>query len=151
MPWFKKGLRFKCTGCGKCCTGSDGYVFLSPQDIEIMASHFQLSTEKFIDRYTRIVDSQICLLDSPESDKCIFLKDNRCFAYAARPVQCRTFPWWLHNLDHPESWQCAASHCEGINHPDAPIVDGNSIAIACMEYIDNLVDQNSDFNYDQNK
>ena len=20
-PWYKDGLRFKCTGCGDCCTG----------------------------------------------------------------------------------------------------------------------------------
>lgn len=148
-PWFKDGLRFKCTGCGKCCTGRDGYVFLSPQDIFALAKHFEMSMKEFIDRYTRIVDGQICLLDAPSSDKCVFLKDNRCSAYKVRPVQCKAFPWWLHNLETPESWQSAAEHCEGINHPDAPLVNGSHIALECMVYIDNLVEQNSGFDYTQ--
>ena len=144
-PWFHQGLRFKCTGCGKCCTGSDGYVFLSPADLIALADHFKLSVTEFIDQHTRVVDNQICLLDSPGSDKCIFLKDNKCSAYHARPVQCRTFPWWLHNLESPDSWSSAAVHCEGIDHCDAEQISGEKIAQECMNYIDNLVEQNSGY------
>ncbi|MBF8263178.1 MAG: hypothetical protein HW387_843 [Parachlamydiales bacterium] len=148
-PWFKEGLRFKCTGCGKCCTGSDGYVYLSPQDLFSLSSHLDISIQEFIDRYTRIVDGHLCLLDAPGSDKCIFLKDNRCVAYESRPIQCQAFPWWLHTLKTPENWRDAAQNCEGINHPDAPLIEGTKIAQQCMRYIDNLIEQNNDIDYTQ--
>lgn len=147
LPWFKDGLEFKCTGCGKCCTGSPGYVFLSPRDLSHLAQHVQLEEEEFKRRYTRIVDGQRCLLDTPKTDHCIFLKDNRCSVYEARPVQCKTFPWWLHTLQSPEAWDEAAKDCEGINHPDASPVPANIIATECTLYLDNLIEQNFDFDY----
>lgn len=140
--WFKEGLRFKCTGCGKCCTGSPGYVFLSPPDLSRLANHFQLSEEEFCKKYTRTVDGQLCLLDSPENTDCIFLKQNRCTVYEARPVQCRTFPWWIHNLRNSEDWKEAGERCEGIDHPDAPVVPYEEIASQCLTYLDNLIEQN---------
>lgn len=145
QQWFKDGLRFRCTGCGRCCTGSSGYVFLSASDIEKLAAQCQISQEAFLEKYTRIVDGQICLLDAPQSDKCIFLKNKKCEVYLSRPVQCRTFPWWLHHLQNPEHWKSAAAHCEGINHPDAPTHSETEIACECMKYVDNLVEQNSSF------
>ena len=51
-PWFSDGLRFKCTGCGKCCTGSPGYVFLSNQDLDNLSNHFHLTREEFTKKYT---------------------------------------------------------------------------------------------------
>jgi len=140
-PWFHEGLRFKCTGCGKCCTGADGYVFLSPKDLIILADQFKLSVTEFIEQYTRIVDGQICLIDAPGSDRCIFLENNKCSAYQARPVQCRTFPWWLHNIESPENWNSAAVHCEGIDHTDSQIVSGEKISQECLKYLDNLAEQ----------
>jgi uncharacterized protein len=143
-PWFHEGLRFKCTGCGKCCTGSDGYVFLSQTDLLTLADHFKISVTEFVDQYTRVVGGQICLLDAPGSDKCMFLKDNKCSAYEARPVQCRTFPWWLYNIESPENWRSAASSCEGIDHSDAPKVPREKIAQECLKYLDNLSELSSD-------
>ena len=144
-PWFKDGLRFKCTGCGKCCTGSSGFVFLSPRDLIELACHYRISVQEFIDRYTRIVDGQICLLDAPKTDECIFLKDRKCSVYQARPIQCRTFPWWLHSIQSPASWHATAKDCEGIEHPDAPLVPGSQIAMESMIYLDNMIEQNSEF------
>ena len=140
-PWFKQGLRFGCTGCGKCCTGSPGYVFLSERDLEALSNHFQISSDEFIRKYCRRSEGQLCLIDTPGTDACIFLKNNQCTAYGARPVQCRTFPWWIHNLNTPEDWQEAAKRCEGINHPDAPLVDSDTIGAECMTYLDNLLEQ----------
>lgn len=141
-PWFKEGLRFKCTGCGKCCTGSDGYVFLSQRDLISLARYFDLSVQEFISQYTRLVDGHLCLLDAPHSDECVFLKENRCIVYASRPIQCQAYPWWLQTLRSAEHWRSAARHCEGIDHPDAPLVESSKIAQECMGYIDNLIEQN---------
>jgi Fe-S-cluster containining protein len=141
-PWFAEGLRFGCTGCGKCCTGSPGYVYLSLQDLERLAAHFKIAQEEFTKKYTRLVDDQYALLDRPGSDDCLFLQNNQCTIYEARPTQCRTFPWWIHNLRGPEDWEEAAKRCEGINHPDAPLIPSLVIQEQCLTYLDNLLDQN---------
>ncbi len=141
-PWFDEGLRFKCTGCGSCCTGSPGYVYLSQQDLQTLAAHFQLTEAQFAKQYTRLVDGQYALLDRPGSGDCLFLKDKKCQVYEARPVQCRTFPWWIHHLREPHDWKEAAERCEGINHPDAPVVPSLHIQEQCLTYLDNLLDQN---------
>lgn len=143
-PWFSEGLRFKCTGCGKCCTGSPGYVFLSLGDLERLSLHFGLTQEQFTQKYTRYIDGQYALLDRPTTYDCILLKDNKCTAYEARPTQCRTFPWWIHHLREPSDWEDAAGRCEGINHPDAPVVPSLHIQEQCLTYLDNLLDQNFD-------
>lgn len=140
--WFEKGLRFKCTECGGCCTGPDGYVFLGKGDIDALKDHFSLSFKDFVKKYTRKVDEKLALIDQNAEGDCIFLKDNQCTVYAARPVQCRTFPWWLHNLETPEDWENAAKTCEGINHPEAPIIPSDVIRKECLTYLDNILDQN---------
>lgn len=139
--WFKEGLRFQCTGCGKCCTGSPGYVFLSLQDLERLAAHFGLSAEDFAQKYTRLVDGQYALIDRPESFDCIFLQEKKCTVYEARPVQCKTFPWWIQNLKDKSDWKEAQAHCEGISE-EAPLVSAIEITSQCMTYLDNLLDQN---------
>ena len=37
-PWYKEGLRFKCTECGKCCTGAPGYVWVNKEEVAEMAT-----------------------------------------------------------------------------------------------------------------
>lgn len=141
-PWFEDGLRFKCTSCGKCCTGSPGYVFLSQSDLERLLAHFAMSEEEFCRKYVRSVGEYYSLIDQPGSNACIFLKDNQCSVYEARPSQCRTFPWWIQNLREPNDWEEAASKCEGINHPEAPVVPSLHIQEQCLTYLDNLIEQN---------
>jgi len=140
MTWFGQGLKFKCTGCGKCCTGSPGYVFLSETDVDNLSRHFSLTPAEFGQKYTRLVNGQHALLD--RGNDCIFLKDNKCSVYEARPVQCKTFPWWVHLIETEEQWLEAGKHCEGINHPEAPVVPTLEIQTQCLTYLDNLIEQN---------
>ena len=127
QPWFSSGLRFKCTGCGKCCTGAPGYVWVSGEEIATMASHLDISIEEFERKYVRQVGDRKSLLEHPRHYDCIFLKDKKCQIYEVRPKQCRTFPWWQSNLQSEQQWNEAAKYCEGINHPDAPLVPAKTI------------------------
>ena len=47
-PWFKEGLKFHCTGCGACCTGS-GRVWLSEAELIEMARLMELEVDRFVD------------------------------------------------------------------------------------------------------
>ena len=40
--------------------------------------------------------------------------DKGCTIYEARPLQCRSFPFWAHNLVNEESWKSVASSCPGV-------------------------------------
>lgn len=122
-PWYKKGLSFKCTGCGKCCTGTPGYVWITEEEVEEMARFLQITPTQFRCTYTRFVNGKLALLENQKNYDCVFLKDKQCQVYAQRPRQCRTFPWWPQNLKTAESWKSAKKECEGIDHPEAPVVN----------------------------
>lgn len=58
-----------------------------------MAKALELSEDLFIDRYTVLAANRRELsLDEFPDGACIFLKDEKCAYYEARPEQCRTFP-----------------------------------------------------------
>jgi uncharacterized protein len=124
LPWYKDGLRFQCTECGKCCSGGPGYVWVTEQEIEAIAKLLNLPLDKFKKTYVRQRDNRYALIEKKSINyeyDCIFLKDKKCTIYQARPKQCRTFPWWRENLNSRESWNLASQGCEGIND-QAPIV-----------------------------
>jgi len=86
--------QFKCAGCGECCRWS-GSVLLTDVDVELMAAHLGVSVQEFIDHHTRLAPNriQLALLDQ-SNGSCAFLDGaGRCSVYAARPEQCRTFPY----------------------------------------------------------
>jgi len=120
-PWYKNGLRFACTECGACCTGSPGYVWLEENDIKSICEHLLISREDFLKRYTRQVGHRFALKEHMRTYDCVFLKDNRCQIYSSRPEQCRSFPWWVEQLTSPEAWKEASKHCEGIDHPEGKL------------------------------
>jgi uncharacterized protein len=127
-PWYKDGLYFKCTGCGKCCSGSPGYVFLTDDDIKKLSEHLKISAETFIKRYTKALNRQLSLRDDTPNYGCIFLKEGKyCSVYQARPLQCRAYPFWLMNVASQKQWDEEAQRCEGINHPDASLVSAEEI------------------------
>jgi uncharacterized protein len=138
-PWFGDGLRFTCTGCGKCCTGPSGAVYLSEQDVERLCRALNISRSEFVEAYTQLSDSELALADKPSSSECAFLDGKACSVYEARPVQCRTYPFWITNILGPEDWADAALVCEGINHPDAHLITPEAIFEHCRAEIENEV------------
>ncbi len=111
-PWYREGLSFSCTRCGDCCTGAPGYVWVEQEEIEELAKFLGLSPGKFGERYLRKVGRRYSLLEKPGGD-CIFF-DKGCTVYPARPVQCRTFPFWRSHLKSQRAWDEIAGECPGI-------------------------------------
>ncbi len=120
-PWYSDGLRFECTGCGQCCTGSPGAVWVSDEEIEKMSTFKGMTVAAFKKQYVRMLDGRLSLNEDPRNYDCVFLKDKKCTLYDHRPLQCRTFPWWPGVLTDKKSWKEAAKRCEGIND-NAPLV-----------------------------
>ena len=116
QPWYHEGLRFECQpDCGGCCTNHDeySYVYLENDDLEKLAAFLNLSPQAFVEGYAEVEEGYTFLkMDHPD---CPFLKDKRCTVYAARPTQCRTFPFWGENLRSPARWTRLTCFCPGID------------------------------------
>ncbi len=134
--WYEKGLRFKCTECGKCCSGFEGFVWLSPQDIEKLSKHFGLTSEDFLKKYTRKIGNRTSLIEKRNFD-CIFYKDKKCTVYQARPSQCKTFPFWPEHLKKTKDWTKAKKFCEGIDHPEGDLIPLEKIQKTLQSYFEN--------------
>jgi hypothetical protein len=113
-PWYKDGLRFRCTGCGDCCTGAPGYVWVNKDEIAALAARLNMDVENFEHKYVRRIGIRKCLVEFPNGD-CVFFdsEKRKCTVYNARPRQCRTWPFWDSNLKSPEAWAETCEVCPG--------------------------------------
>ena len=114
-PWYKDGLRFKCTQCGDCCTGAPGYVWVNQGEIKAIAAELgEADVEAFEDKYIRKVGIRRSLREFPNGD-CVFFdsEKRKCTVYSARPRQCRTWPFWDSNLKSPQAWAETCEVCPG--------------------------------------
>jgi Fe-S-cluster containining protein len=138
-PWYAEGLHFSCTQCGNCCTGGPGYVWISIEEVVRLAEHLKLSPEQVVERYCRKIDGKFSLKERRNREgtyDCIFLKEEKppkalpnargevdqvplpvkkCSVYDARPLQCRTWPFWPENLSSRTRWNDSGRRCPGIN------------------------------------
>ncbi|MCD4680646.1 MAG: YkgJ family cysteine cluster protein [Bacteroidales bacterium] len=117
--YYKDGLQFSCSGCGYCCREEPGFVFLSNNDLLNLQTYFSLEKKELIDTYCRIVNmgnfKMLSLKESRNND-CIFLGENICQVYKARPLQCRSYPFWSTLMDNEDSWLDESKNCPGIGH-----------------------------------
>ncbi|HLL91140.1 MAG TPA: YkgJ family cysteine cluster protein [Tepidisphaeraceae bacterium] len=142
LPWYADGLSFTCTQCGNCCTGGPGYVWISREEIVRLAEHLGLTPEQTVEKYCRKIDGKFSLNESRNSAgqyDCVFLVEQKppraggrggaelpagatapvtkrgCGIYAARPLQCRTWPFWPENLTSRRRWDEVGKRCPGTN------------------------------------
>ncbi len=113
-PWYKEGLKFSCSGCGDCCTGAPGYVWVNKEEIKALADRVEMDAEDFEDEYVRRVGIRKSLKEFPNGD-CVFFdtESRKCSVYEARPRQCKTWPFWDSNLKSPETWAQTCDECPG--------------------------------------
>ena len=109
VPWYlAEGLDFKCTECSKCCKVK-GKVTATKREVESMARELRVTSQAFKDAHVLRGDGEWFYLKSQRgadgAEACTLLGDDgRCTAYAARPLQCRTYPFWSELLDSKEAW-----------------------------------------------
>jgi len=115
QPWYADGLRFQCTGCGDCCTGSPGYVWVNQAEIDAIAAELDITPAECEKKYVRYIGIRRSLVELRKSYDCIFLdaETRKCTVYAARPRQCRTWPFWKSNVRNEKTWAETCEACPG--------------------------------------
>ncbi len=85
-----------CATCGgRCCVGESGYIYVNTHEMERIANFLEIDIEELKSRYLYKVGYKYSIKEQQNgsSHECIFY-ENGCTIYAARPLQCRTFPFW---------------------------------------------------------
>ncbi len=120
MPWYIGGLHFECVQCGRCCSGpGEGYIWITKPEIERLVKHLNMTVDDLRKAYLVRIGNRTSIIEEPHTNDCIFLTrtgDKRgCAIYPVRPNQCRTWPFWSHNLARPDDWNMTGTRCPGIN------------------------------------
>ena len=112
-PWYKDGLRFTCTMCGKCCTGEPGVVWVTDDEIDAISRFRGEKRREFVALYTRKSRGRVTLREKANGDCVFYERGTGCTVYPVRPAQCRTWPFWASNLETPEEWAKTEAVCPG--------------------------------------
>ena len=113
-----KDFAFHCTKCGACCSYPGLIVNVTPRDLRVLAKHlkidasallkvlafYQVEPNETMDEAAiqeRMVFPALKThkgmaylgMLKQASGQCIFLKDNKCTIYLARPRICQSFPF----------------------------------------------------------
>ncbi len=131
QPWWQKGLPFACTRSGRCChqRGEVAYVYVNYRERQRLAAHLGLEVADFNRQYTRSEDDGARTLLFRQGH-CIFLQERMCQVHEAKPVQCRTWPFWPELLHSEDAYQSQVREfCPGSRpRPGTPVVDAAEIA-----------------------
>lgn len=114
--WYHAGLPFQCSGCGNCCTGAPGYVWVNFAEAQAIAREIgETDLEQFLVKYTDKIGDRYSLKELPKSYDCIFFNADtrKCQVYNVRPGQCRTWPFWNSNLESEANWEDVCHICPG--------------------------------------
>jgi Fe-S-cluster containining protein len=132
--FYADGLDFSCQACSVCCRYEPGYVFLSEDDVAGLAAAKDVTADEFTRMYCRWVwwsdgksgsvqrlslrertslTERVSGTGDTQSEDCIFWREG-CSVYAARPLQCRTYPFWSEIVASADAWREAANDCPGI-------------------------------------
>ncbi len=94
---------FKSSACdtcsGNCCIGESGYIWINSLEIQKLAKHLVLSVDELSLKYLRKVGYKYSIKENKLQENnyaCMFfdLEKKQCSIYEARPIQCKTFPFW---------------------------------------------------------
>jgi Fe-S-cluster containining protein len=128
MTWYRDGLRFACKRCGNCCSGRGSVVVVSPREREALARHLETTVADFEARHTRVAHDDVVLVDDEATGACEWLErradgTTACRVNAAKPDQCRSYPFWPRVVESQETWDDEAKKCAGIGAGDVVPAD----------------------------
>ena len=105
-----------CKTCrGNCCRVG-GYVWVSTDELEIIATSLNMDPALFAKEYLRKVYSRLSLQERYLDGEyiCCFFDPIDCFCriYQNRPQQCKTFPFWNQFKRNPQK---LLAECPGVS------------------------------------
>jgi hypothetical protein len=77
-----------------------------------LARFLGIPAAEFRRRYLRRAGRRYSLTERSNGD-CV-LYNRGCAVYPARPIQCRSFPFWPENLRSLADWERAGRECPGV-------------------------------------
>lgn len=89
-----------CESCaGNCCIGESGYIWINKQEMAKLSDLLDISIMELKEKYLNKIDYKYSIKEiqlDTNNYACTFfdLEKKQCGIYHARPVQCRTFPFW---------------------------------------------------------
>lgn len=110
--FFDPGIRFICQRCGVCCTGVPGTIYVAPEEIYSISASLGLTDAEVIRRHLYPFQDSYSIKED-DRGHCVFFNEG-CAIYAARPLQCRAFPFWFRNLRSEAHWHEVQRQCPGI-------------------------------------
>ena len=133
----KEFVSYHCSCCGHCCRHIENCVMVESLDAYRMAKHLRnqhcgiSSTDDVLLRYCEpmpLTDEgyPIYVLKTVGADAtCIFLRENQCSIYAARPRTCRLYPFSVGPGERGRDFEyCLSTKClfhgiqfKGLNLP----------------------------------
>jgi Fe-S-cluster containining protein len=111
--WYQDGLRFRCTRCGHCCTGTPGFVWVNEEEITTIAEFRGETVAEATGLHTHLTSRGRSLREKANGDCVFYDRKVGCTIYSVRPRQCRTWPFWESNVRTPETWQETCELCPG--------------------------------------
>ena len=110
---YEDGIRFECQCSGKCCRFRDGYhrVYVSPDERRALAGALGITPSVFTRQYCIPAEGEYSL--KANDGACVFLDKGLCSVYEARPLQCRTWPFWPENMSR-KAWAVVSAFCPGV-------------------------------------
>ncbi|EKX44166.1 hypothetical protein GUITHDRAFT_109948 [Guillardia theta CCMP2712] len=107
--------------CGNCCSGKKGSVVFSEEEAESMANKLNINVKEFLQSYARKgrsgsweegscfpISLLMVLVAAARVLKHVARKmpgKAVCMLYESRPLQCRTWPFWIENVVDQEAWE----------------------------------------------
>ena len=89
--------------------------------MKAIATSLNLHLAEFVRQYTVEQENDegqlLTTLKNKAGVGCALLGSDKktCIVYEARPIQCRTYPFWSQNMIGEAEWRAEASRCEGID------------------------------------
>lgn len=103
----RQGFRFRCRGCGDCCS-RPGSVYFTAEEMErLLCAYPETARRLFVqlpgDWY-----------EIPCHTGCPFQgRDGRCTVYEVRPFQCSSWPFWPENFRTDSEHRNLLRECPG--------------------------------------
>ncbi len=114
-PWWSTGLHFSCLGCGRCCRGEPGAIWISEENIAAASGVMDLEPADFQRIFVTRRWKRPSLREKPNGDCVMYERESaRCGIYAVRPAQCSLFPFWPSILGSRVKWERTSAECPGI-------------------------------------